>query len=683
MRQNRDLQIEPELPLGKLPPSVQFPLPDPTQLKKAIEEASQTLLNLRHEEGYWWFTLEANEAIGAGFIQLMHFLGAVDADIQKGLIFRMFQEQHEDGSWGLYYSAQGDLSTTVECYLSLKLAGFSPLDTPLLKARKFILSKGGLTKIRIFTRIHLALFGLIGWDNAPSMPAEMILLPPWAPMNVYHFSSWARASIVPLLVVMNTKPVVKITGLTLEELYAESLPERKWKLPGKTNPVSLEQLFLLMDRGLKTLGSRMPIKPWRRQALDKCIDWIWEHIQKTEDIYPALAYGAMAFKAYGLANDSLQIQTALGALKRFQQTYYEPVLPCMPQNESPRVRTYERTVVPSYRRTTHQQCCISPVWDTPWTLVALLESGVVSSKDPGLLKAGRWLLSKEVRNSKGDWRFKNPEGSVGGWSFEFLNEYFPDVDDTIEVIAALEAMALPEAEKRPAIQRGLDWILSMQNDDGGWGAFDKNNDLELVNKIPFSDHGACLDPSSPDITGRALELFLKMGMDKESKPVKKAVGYLKKSQEKFGGWFGRWGVNYIYGTWCVLTGLSLLGRDNPLKKQCEKACHWLMSIQNEDGGFCESPESYLTKHYVPYPESVPSQTAWGLMGLVAGGHAESIAVQQGVQFLLDRFQNGVWEEKYSTGTGFPGHFYIRYHGYRYYFPLLALARYQNKNSPPL
>ncbi|MDP2599711.1 MAG: prenyltransferase/squalene oxidase repeat-containing protein, partial [Deltaproteobacteria bacterium] len=413
--------------------------------------------------------------------------------------------------------------------------------------------------------------------------------------------------------------------------------------------------------------------PWRKQALDKCIDWVWEHLQKTEDIYPALAYGAMAFKAYGFSNDSPQIQTAIGALKRFQQTYDEPILPCMPQNE--------RTVVPSYRRTIHQQCCISPVWDTPWALVALLESDSVSPKDPRLLKTGRWLLSKEVQNPKGDWRFKNPDGPVGGWSFEFLNEYFPDVDDTIEVIAALEAMALPEAEKRPAIQRGLDWILSMQNDDGGWGAFDKNNDLELVNKIPFADHGACLDPSSPDITGRALELFLKMGMDKEAKPIKKAIGYLKKSQEKFGGWFGRWGVNYIYGTWAVLTGLSLLGRNNPLKKQCDKACRWLLSIQNADGGFSESPESYVTKHYLPYPESVSSQTAWGLMGLVAGGYQHSLAVQKGVRFLLDHFENGVWEEKYFTGTGFPGHFYIRYHGYRYYFPLLALARYQNTINP--
>ncbi len=648
MRQNSDIPLEPGFLLKKSSRAPQTTFIDKRKMEETIKGATRTLLNLWNEEGYWWFTLEANEAIGAGFIQLMHFLEDVDSEIEKGLIQRMLQEQREDGSWGLYYAAKGDLSTTVECYLSLRLAGFSPSSAPLLKAKKFILSEGGLTQIRIFTRIHLALFGIIGWSNCPSMPAEMILLPPWAPMNVYHFSSWARASIIPLLVVMNTKPALKIQGLDLEALYCEPPEKRKWTLPKKTNPLSLEQLFLLVDTGLKKLG-KVPFKPWRKQVLDRCIDWIWEHIQKTHDIYPALAYGAMAFKACGYANETKQIQTALKALKSFQQR---------DENQM------------------HQQCCISPVWDTPWAMVALQESGLITIDDPNLLKTGRWLLSKEIVNPNGDWHFKNPEGEPGGWSFEFLNEYFPDVDDTIEVITALDNLDLPEEEKRPAIQRGLKWLLSMQNDDGGWGAFDKNNDLDLVNKIPFADHGACLDPSTPDITGRALELLIKMGMGPHDKPVKKAILFLKKSQEKFGGWFGRWGVNYIYGTWCVLTGLNSLGRGNPLKKECEKACVWLQSIQHEDGGFSESPESYVTKKYCPYPESVPSQTAWGLMGLIAGGYAESLAVQQGISFLLEKFQDGVWEEKYFTGTGFPGHFYIRYHGYRYYFPLLALARYQ-------
>ncbi|MDO8528224.1 MAG: squalene--hopene cyclase [Deltaproteobacteria bacterium] len=649
MSQKRDIDIG--LPLKKAPPSVGQP-PSTTRLTDAIALSSEALLNLQQPEGYWWFTLEANEAISAGYIQLLHYLGAVDSKIQKGVINRILQAQREDGSWGLYYSAPGDLSTTVECYFSLKLAGFPASDPALIKARKFILSKGGLTQIRVFSRIHLALFGLIEWKHCPVMPIEIIFLPPWAPMNIYHFSSWARASIVPLLVVFNQRRTVKV-DIDLEELYAEPLEGRHWKLNRKVSPLSIERIFILMDRGLKYVD-KIPFKPWRRQAVEKCIDWVWEHMQKTEDIYPALAYGAMAFKAAGYANDSIQIQTALKALKSFQQ-----------KSESD-----EGAV------TIHQQCCISPVWDTPWSLVALIEAGLVKTNDPRLLKSGRWLLSKEVTNPMGDWRFKNSEGEPGGWSFEFKNEYFPDVDDTVEVLTALQYLEIPEAEKRPAMQRALNWLLSMQNDDGGWGAFDKNNDLDLVNKIPFSDHGACLDPSTPDLTGRVVEYLLKFGLGPEEPPVKKALKFLKNTQEKFGGWYGRWAVNYIFGTWCVLTAFEKLEKNHPFHKQVERACRWLFSIQNEDGGFSESPESYVTKRYTPYPESVASQTAWGVMALISGGHVHSIAVQKGIEYLLRYVEKGDWDEKYFTGTGFPGHFYIRYHGYRYFFPLLALARYQ-------
>ena len=624
---------------------------EPLQLQEVTKKASDALLELQYPEGYWWFTLEANEAIGAGFIQLMNFLGSVDEEIQKGLVARILQEQREDGSWGLYFSAPGDLSTTIECYFSLRLAGFSPNDAPLLKARQFILSKGGLTHARVFTRIHLALFGLVPWEACPSMPPEMMLLPPWAPMNIYNFSSWARASIVPLLVVFNKRPVVSLK-INLDELFLEKPKERKWKISHKTSPLSIERLFVLMDKGLKYV-EKVPFKFWRKFAVEKAIEWVWEHIQKTEDIYPALAYGAMAFKAFGYKNESPQIQTALRALKNFQQKQGEEI---------------------------HQQCCISPVWDTPWSIVALAESERALANDPRLLKAGRWLLSKEVKNPQGDWRFKNPEGKPGGWSFEFKNEYFPDVDDTIEVLAALHSLELPEKEKREAFDRGLSWLISMQNDDGGWGAFDKNNDLQLVNKIPFLDHGACLDPSTPDITGRALELLLKLGMNSHSKVIQKALNYLKKSQEKFGGWYGRWGVNYIYGTWCVLTGIQGLGHENSLQKNALKAVHWLESIQHSDGGFSESPESYAKKRFVAYSQSVPSQTAWAVMGLIAAGRSHTSSVQHGIQFLLDQFREGTWEEPYFTGTGFPGHFYIRYHGYRYYFPLLALARYQQAIS---
>lgn len=633
-----------------------------------LQKASKTLLDHLHPDGYWWFTLEANEAIGAGFIQLMHFLKDVDPEIEKGIVNRILQVQREDGSWGLFFGDAGDLSTTIECYFSLRLAGLAKDDPRMQKAKGFILSKGGLTKARVFTQIHLALFGLVPWEGCPLLPVGLILLPPWAPFNIYNFSSWARASIVPLLVVLNKKPIVSIPGLNLEELYVETKTKREWKLPKLSNPLSLEKLFTLIDKGSKYMD-KIPYKPWHKLAVEKASAWVWEHLQKTHDIYPALAYGAMAFKAAGFENDSPQIQTCLNALKGFQQKFIGPELPEVPFSEK----------VPGKEPGTfsiHQQCCVSPVWDTPWALVALMEADPAKRYDPKLLQAGRWLLGKEITNPSGDWRYKNPEGRPGGWSFEFLNEYFPDTDDTIEVITALHHLGLPEAEKRPAIQRGLDWLLSMQNDDGGFGAFDKNNDLELINKIPFADHGACLDPSTPDITGRVLELLLRLKLNPKEKPIQKMMTYLKKSQEKFGGWYGRWGVNYIYGTWAALTGLSYLGGEHPLRQAMEKACDWLESIQLPDGGFSESPESYTTKKFKAYPKSVPSQTAWAVMGLIAGGRARSPSVERGIHFLLESGRDGVWEENYFTGTGFPGHFYIRYHGYRYYFPLLALARYR-------
>lgn len=632
-----------------------------SSVSQTIQKASQALLSCQHPDGYWWFTLEANPSIDAGFIQLIHFLEDVDREIQNGLVNRILQVQREDGSWGLYFASPGDLNTTIECYFSLLLAGKSKQDPSLIKAREFILAQGGLTQSRVFTRIHLALFGLVPWEACPYLPLSLIYLPPWAPFNIYNFSSWARASIVPLLVILNKRPAVRIRELDLEELYVESPKARKWNFARKTAPLSLENIFLVVDKGLKYID-KVPYKPWQKMALEKAVGWVWEHIQKTHDIYPALAYGAMAFKAYGYDKNSEQIQTTLNALKGFQQRYLGPELPAVPfaQTEG---------------QTLHQQCCISPVWDTPWALVSLGEADQAYRYEQRCLKAGRWLLSKELQNPNGDWRAKNPEGPLGGWSFEFLNEYFPDTDDTIEVVTALSLLALPEPEKKSAIQRGLDWLLSMQNDDGGWGAFDKNNDLELVNKIPFSDHGACLDPSTPDITGRALELLLKQKMDPKSKPVQKALKFLQKTQESFGGWYGRWGVNYIYGTWAVLTGLAAFS-ENPLPQATPKALDWLLSIQNPDGGFSESPQSYLTKKYHPYPKGVPSQTAWAVMGLMAGGQAKSKAVEQGIQFLIDRCEGGLWPEEYFTGTGFPGHFYIRYHGYRYYFPLLALARYQ-------
>lgn len=634
-----------------------------------LSKETQYLKSLQHSDGYWWFTLEANESIGSEFIFLMHYLGEVDKEIEQAIARRIGDVQRNDGTWGLYDDAPPDLSATIECYFALKLAGFDAGTPNMAKAREFILSRGGIEKSRVFTKIHLAMFGLVPWDAATAMPAEFILLPNWFPVTIYEFSSWARATIVPLLVLMSVKTNKTLSYFSgLDEIFCNPPNKRDYSFKTDKSVLSPEHLFIILDRWLKFF-EKFLFKPLRRYSINKCLNWIWTHIQKTEDIYPALAYGALAFKAAGYSNDSPEIRKPFEALKMFQQSYTTSELPALPDAQ--------RTTHDEMR--IHQQCCISPVWDTPWVVMALLSAGVPPN-DPALLRAGEWLIAKQITTTRGDWAIKNPKAEPGGWAFEFENGYFPDVDDTIEVLIVLHKLALQK--KRPAIERGLAWLISMQNDDGGWGAFDKNQTLTLVNRIPFSDHGACLDPSSPDITGRMLEFLASQGFTMENPVVRRALNYIRKTLEPFGGWFARWGINYIYGTWCVLTGLNAIGFDMN-DARVLGAVNWLKSVQREDGGFGESPESYVQKKFVPWNESVPSQTAWGLMGLTVGGKAKEDCTARAAEFLLSRMnKNFSWDEMAHTGTGFPGHFYIRYHGYRHYFPLLALARYKDAISPP-
>ncbi len=619
----------------------------PDLQESALEKAVSLLFSQQDEAGYWWYTLEANETIGAGFIQLMHFLGDVDDSIQSGLVRRLLSEQQNDGSWAIFYGGPGDLSTTIECYFALKLAGHSASEPPLIRAREFILREGGLMKIRVFSRIHLALFGLIPWSACPTMPTWFMLLPSWCGASIYEFSTWARASIVPLLLLDAAKPVRKVP-FDLDELYCEAPDQRIFQFNEARTFFSLENFFLLLDKVLK-LAERLPWHPGKKKALRKAEMWTREHISRTEDIYPAMAYAVLGLSAMGYPNDDPTIKKGFEGLKRFQQH-----------------------LAPS--EVIHQQCCISPNWDTPWAAVALLEAGV-HPNDPRLLQAARYMISKEVSNFEGDWKVKNRKGPTGGWAFEFENDYFPDVDDTIEALHFLKGVGLPSDETQGPIQRGLGWILSMQCDNGGWAAFDKNNVSEWVNEIPFSDHGACLDPPTPDITGRMIELLASFGTSLFEKEIGRALRFLWKTQEPCGAWRGRWGVNYIYGTWCVLTGLASVGADLQSEK-IQKAVDWLKSIQNYDGGWGESCLSDKENHYVPLGVSAASQTAWAVMALVAAGETNSSAVFHGVQWLKEhQTSEGGWDEPYFTGTGFPGHFYLRYHGYRYYFPTLALARY--------
>ncbi|MBI2338893.1 MAG: squalene--hopene cyclase [Deltaproteobacteria bacterium] len=674
-------------------------------LNRAIKKASDLILSQQTREGYWWYTLEANESINAEYILLTHYLGCVDHRTEKGLVNRILDAQQADGSWPLYFGGPGDLSATIECYLALKLHGTDVHASPMTQARNFILEHGGLAKCRVFTRIHLAQFGLVPWEVCPSMPASFIHLPAWLPLSVYEFSSWARACIIPLLVIMHIKKVHRLpNSFHLNELYVE----RKWQRHPDKGPLwgwrpatadwsynvkktlSFKKLMIEIDKLLHLL-EKWGLIPLGDSALKKCEQWIIDHINRTEDIYPALAYGAMALFSLGHRLNHPTLKKALDALRSFQMPVSAGEIPPIPPLAKGGQGGFSDEII-------YQQCCISPVWDTPWAGLALVEAGVPPSS-PALVKSGRWLLEKQIRDLYGDWSIKNREGKPGGWSFEFQNDYFPDVDDTIEVLAFLKALGLPPDEGGKAFATGVDWLLSMQSKNGGWAAFDVDNTRDILNQIPFSDHGACLDPPSPDITGRMLELLscLKSPLppfDKGGKRgdlrvvIRKAIRFIENTQESFGAWEGRWGVNYIYGTWCVLTGLNAIGQPGagspPRAGPIEKGVRWLMSVQNADGGFGESCHSYLEKNYIPLPVSTASQTAWGLMGLVAAGLASSDEAKKAAEFLMNtQNESGGWDEKYHTGTGFPGHFYIRYHGYRYYFPLLALARYRKALSKNL
>lgn len=655
-----------------------------SQINQSIDAAVANLFSHQHPESYWWYTLEANDSINAEYIMLLHYLGLQNVNLERAMARWILKNQNPDGSWSLYHDGPGDLSSTLECYFALKLVGHDIHSEPLKNAREFILKNGGITEIRIFTRIHLALFGIVSWDHCPKMPITFMALPNWSPVNIYEFSSWARACIVPLLVIMEQKKSV-VCPIRLDELYLYGDPTKaKWTYSGH-DFLSIEQLFIHMDKLLR-IADKLNFKPQRKLALKKCEKYLREHIQETADVYPAMFYGTLALYGLGYPLEDPQIQQALKGLASFhiamsnsENTVVE--LPFASSSTTDSVQTPSpatpQTTLSNINNTMiYQQCCISPVWDTAWAGVALIDAGIDPSQEK-ILKTCRWLLKKQITDHLGDWAIKNPRAKPGGWSFEFLNKYYPDIDDSIEVLTFLYHSGLPFKELKKSFQLGVDWLLSMQSANGGFAAFDKDNNMEILNKIPFSDHGACLDPPTVDITGRMIEFLLGCcDYEPNSMVVQRAADFIARRQERNGSFWGRWGVNYIYGTWCVLGGLCVLLRDQD-QAMIHRALRWLKSIQNADGGFGESCESYKFGEYVPLGQSIPSQTAWALMGLVVAGETKSPEAKKAVEFLINsQMPGGGWAEKHFTGTGFPGHFYIRYHGYRHYFPLMALARYR-------
>ncbi|NLQ06465.1 squalene--hopene cyclase [Cylindrospermopsis raciborskii] len=622
------------------------------EITQAIAASQEHLLSIQRPEGYWWGELESNVTITVEVLLLHKIWGTCQNRALYKIENYLRCQQREHGGWELYYGDGGDLSTSVEAYMGLRLLGVPATDAALVKAKSWILKKGGISKTRIFTKLHLALIGCYNWRGLPSLPPWVMLLPDYFPFNIYELSSWARSSTVPLLIVFNRKPVFDIDSpISLDELYAEGIDNAQWSLP-KNNDWS--DIFTLLDDGFK-LAESLNLVPLRDQGIKAAEKWILERQESTGDwggIIPAMLNSLLALKCLNYKPDDPIIYRGLKAVDNFV------------------IETDNSYCV---------QPCVSPVWDTAWAIRSLIDSGMVPD-DPVIVKAGEWLIDKQIIDY-GDWGVKNKQGQPGAWAFEFDNRFYPDVDDSAVVVMALHQAKLPnENLKKQAIKRAVNWIISMQCKSGGWAAFDIDNDQEWLNYIPYGDLKAMIDPNTADVTARVIEMLGVCKLSIPSQKLDQAMNYLLGEQETEGCWFGRWGVNYIYGTSGVLSALALI---NPQKylSNLEKGASWLKQVQNPDGGWGETCLSYGDSNLKGKGDSTPSQTAWGLMGLIAAGEAgqkfDFTSMEKAVNYLLTTQRlDGTWHESYFTGTGFPGHFYLKYHLYQQYFPLLALGRYR-------
>ena len=618
---------------------------------EAIKKTQSHYLDRQEKEGFWWYELEANATITAEYMMLLHFLGIKDEARDRKMARHILRSQRTDGTWAIHWGGDGDLSTTIEAYFALKLAGYSAEEEPLRRARAFVLDKGGVEEARVFTKIFLAVFGEFDWKAIPSIPVEINLLPVWFPVNIYNLSSWARSTIVPLSVVLEMKPVRTVPEFPgLRELYVSR--DKKPSMTTKRLPVfSWKRFFIALDGMLKkTENSSLRI--FRNKAMDHTERWIREHQDPTGDwggIQPAMVNSILALAARGHEVSDDAIRRGLEALERFTIEREDELL---------------------------LQSCISPVWDTALTALALLQSGM-EEEHTSITEACKWLVSRQI-STTGDWSVKRPELEPGGWAFEFDNSWYPDVDDTAVVLMLLSRYANSAFVSRTDIDRGVRWVLGMQGRDGGWGAFDVDNNMKMLNQLPFGDLEAMIDPSTPDITGRVLELLGMLGYDTKNEAVRGAIEFLRKTQEEDGTWWGRWGVNYIYGTSIVLSGLRSVGEDMG-SVYVRKAVDWLKKSQRPDGGWGECCESYSDPALKCSGASTPSQTAWALLALMAAGEESSEKTIKGIQYLLKRQgQDGTWDEEWFTGTGFPKYFMLRYHNYRNCFPLMALGKFASR-----
>lgn len=620
-------------------------------LDKAIERTRDLFFSEQLPDGYWWAELESNVTITSEYVMLFHFLGMVDKMREQKMANYILSKQTREGAWSIWFGGPGDLSATVEAYFALKLSGYSADDPSMCKARDFILSKGGILKTRVFTKIFLALFGEFSWLGVPSMPVELMMLPDWAYFNIYELSSWSRATIIPLSVVMSENPVRKLPPRArVQELFVRPPRPTDYSFSRQDGIVSWKNFFIGVDHLLKVYESS-PIRPFKKKSVALAEQWILDHQEPSGDwggIQPAMLNSVLALHCLGYANDHPAVANGLEALANF----------CIEDEEC--------LVL---------QSCVSPLWDTALVLVAMQEAGVPLDH-PSLVKSAQWLMDREVR-IKGDWQVKSPDLEPGGWAFEFLNDWYPDIDDSGVVMLALKDIKVRDKkQKDQAIKRGITWCLGMQSANGGWGAFDKDNTKHLLNKIPFADMEALIDPPTADLTGRMLELLGTFGFSAKHSAVVRALEFIKGEQEPEGPWWGRWGVNYIYGTWSVIGGLEAIGEDMN-QPYIRKAVSWLKSKQNLNGGWGEVCESYYDRTLMGCGSSTPSQTAWALLSLLTAGEVHSKAALRGIEYLVaTQKEDGSWDEDAFTGTGFPKFFMIKYYIYRNCFPLTALGKYR-------
>jgi squalene-hopene/tetraprenyl-beta-curcumene cyclase len=625
-------------------------------IKETVRRSQEFLLGEQTSEGYWVGELLIDATLVSDTICFNHWRGKVDEEWQRKAVNHILSLQLDDGGWNIYHHGPPEVNATIKAYLALKLAGVPETDKRMLKAREVAVNLGGVPRMNTFSKLYLALLGLFPWKYVPTIPCEIILIGKWFHVNFHEMSNWTRGIIVPLSIINHFKPTRKLKNpITIDELYPEGYHERDLLLPRDPEMFTWRNLFLALDKLHKFAEkvAHMGLHPFRKRALKKSEEWMLERFEGSSGlgaIWPAMLNSLIALKALGYADDHPQVLRAERELKLLEHE----------TEDSVRIEP-----------------CLSPVWDTAIASVCLASSGVPKDH-PKMRKAADYLIKKEIR-FRGDWKYKNPtDVEPSGWAFEHENKFNPDVDDSAMVILALRKMqASDESARKAAIRRGVTWIKTFQCKDGGWAAFDKDCTMSIMEKVPFADHNAMLDPECADITARILEMLGEEGYRMDDPQVAHAVKYIKGEQELDGSWYGRWGVNYLYGTWAALRGMRALNLDMT-EPWLQKGKKWLESVQLEDGGWGERCNTYDDPVYKGTGPSTPSQTAWAVMGLCAFDDPTLPSLKRGIQYLINaQAADGSWPEDETTGTGFPKVFYLKYSMYRNAWPLLALSTYQD------